>query len=814
MQPQTKYSSLQRWLLLALLGYLAFVIYGSLVPWQFRPLPLNIALEQFSNIRYLQLGISSRADWVANILLFIPFAFLLAACFLPSRSNKPTVLSALFLWLICLALALAIEFTQLYFPQRTVSINDIIAESFGALLGIMLFYLFGQRILHYLHTVALMQGSQRSLLKYLLMAYIALFTLYNILPLDLTLSPIELYKKWRESRIILLPFSAYHGAFIEVFYAIFSDVLLWCPIAILLYLQQHSRASIYIKLIALACLIEFFQLFVYSRVTDLTDVILAFFAAWLSCNFVSLLQYYQLIKLPSDNAEYSLSNRNKLSLWLAFSIAAYSLIILLVFWYPYNFDFDWAQINQKLMHSRNQVLLESLYFGTEYRAITALLQKVLLFAPLGALWAFSYNAVQQPWQKRLLLTVTGCYTILLAFITEAMQLALPGKTVDLTDVLLAIMGAASGFLLTRYCYRFWFNALPEHLRTVPTTAAELTVKSESTVAAMQTVPLTTKKPAETIAVISTTKSHPPLNWLLFAHLALSLLALYYLSTLSAVPYNVRELLTDNSSAILGIVLMCYLLFTPSAFTFPLFAQFILYSPIICLLQSSIIFGILYFTVPTESLYDILGSPILALPPFLELLLRFIGFFSLIQFNCLAANQFIHCKQKISAAILWLGGNFGFAAFWYWAVVFLAATDNIIELLADGGSVSSLFALTLWLILVFSSAAAVANLAYQSVFSRLSLRTKSFVWLFIGLALTLPLSWWLINIATESVIVKYQQVYSALQFLLSTDRSQYADPLQLLKRYSLAYMAMLSILSWFYFAASAISTRVYRLASSV
>ncbi|OEY69987.1 hypothetical protein [Rheinheimera salexigens] len=181
---------------------------------------------------------------------------------------------------------------------------------------------------------------------------------------------------------------------------------------------------------------------------------------------------------------------------------------------------------------------------------------------------------------------------------------------------------------------------------------------------------------------------------------------------------------------------------------------------------------------------------------------------------MAANQFIHCKQKISAAILWLGGNFGFAAFWYWAVVFLAATDNIVELLADGGSVSSLFALTFWLVLVFSSAAALANLAYQSVFSKLSVRTKSLVWLFISLALSLPLSWWLINIATESVIVKYQQVYSALQFLLSTDRSQYADPVQLLIRYSLAYIAMLSILSWFYFAASAISKRVYRLASSV
>ena len=58
------------------LGYLVFVVYGSLVPLDYTPVPWDEAVERFRNIRFLQLGIGSRADWVANLLLFIPLTFL------------------------------------------------------------------------------------------------------------------------------------------------------------------------------------------------------------------------------------------------------------------------------------------------------------------------------------------------------------------------------------------------------------------------------------------------------------------------------------------------------------------------------------------------------------------------------------------------------------------------------------------------------------------------------------------------------------------------------------------------------------------
>ena len=56
-------------------AWVAFVIYGSLVPLDYHGIPWDVAVTRFSQIPFLDLGIDSRADWMANLLLFIPLAF-------------------------------------------------------------------------------------------------------------------------------------------------------------------------------------------------------------------------------------------------------------------------------------------------------------------------------------------------------------------------------------------------------------------------------------------------------------------------------------------------------------------------------------------------------------------------------------------------------------------------------------------------------------------------------------------------------------------------------------------------------------------
>jgi len=144
---------MNRTFLLATVLYMIFVIYGSLVPLEFKDLPMDTAISQFKGIRYLQLGPDSRADWVANIVLYIPLAFFASATFGGVRYPLIRALLAVVVLIFCIALAIAVEFTQLFYPPRTVSLNDLIAESLGTVIGVLVWQFFGayfSRLYHHL----------------------------------------------------------------------------------------------------------------------------------------------------------------------------------------------------------------------------------------------------------------------------------------------------------------------------------------------------------------------------------------------------------------------------------------------------------------------------------------------------------------------------------------------------------------------------------------------------------------------------------------------------------------------------------------
>ena len=363
---------MNRYFFLVTVLYTLFVIYGSLVPLDFKAMPLNEALYQFRNIRYLNLGINSLADWVANILLMIPLAFLWFTL-LSKNAGLPTkIFLFIFIWLACFLLALAIEFTQLFFPPRTVSINDIIAESLGAFIGCIAGLLLGQRLIAWLqlwHQEAETNSWDRFLQIYLF----GLF-LYAVLPLDLTLSPIELYHKWNEGRIILVPFGNLKPSFIENIYQWGSEALLWLPVP-LLWQRSHrlTQFQLYQRIFFASLLIEFFQLFVYSRVTDITDILLALLGGGIG---IQLTKYFSdpSPATPTQTNLQTILSRSRW--WGALFCLVWSILLITVFWYPFNFDIDTVLIPERI-NSFFKIPFYSYYYGTEFRAITEVFHKIL-----------------------------------------------------------------------------------------------------------------------------------------------------------------------------------------------------------------------------------------------------------------------------------------------------------------------------------------------------------------------------------------------------------------------------------------------------
>lgn len=175
-----------RFSILALaVAYTLFVIYGSLVPLNFQHHSWQEASEAFKNIRYLNLGIGSRADWVANILLYVPLAFVWLGTLWHSKSVAGRTVATLFVLLACTSLSVAIEFTQIFFPPRTVSLNDIIAEIIGTALGIALWPLIGIRLVHLVRTI--FQGGTNARYSALI-AYALAYVALSLFPYDFLLS--------------------------------------------------------------------------------------------------------------------------------------------------------------------------------------------------------------------------------------------------------------------------------------------------------------------------------------------------------------------------------------------------------------------------------------------------------------------------------------------------------------------------------------------------------------------------------------------------------------------------------------------------
>lgn len=208
--------------------YLLFVVYGSWVPLSFSPLPLGEAFQRFSALPFSDQTIESATDWATNIVLLIPFTFLLGhlvKLWLPTRGG---LLSVFLASIAGIVLAFFLEFTQIYFPPRTVSQKDLLALSLGGLIGATAQLRWSGLVGQWLETLWREEQGRSGLVKFLHL-YLLVVLWFSILPLDLTVSVVEIYHKWTAGRLILVPFSSLKGGLVENLYELGTDLLIWVP---------------------------------------------------------------------------------------------------------------------------------------------------------------------------------------------------------------------------------------------------------------------------------------------------------------------------------------------------------------------------------------------------------------------------------------------------------------------------------------------------------------------------------------------------------------------------------------------------------
>jgi glycopeptide antibiotics resistance protein len=424
---------------LAALFYTAFVVYGSLVPLDFHALPWDEAMSRFGAMPFLKLGIGSRADWVANLLLFIPLAFLWMGALSAGSGRLRGAFATLAIIPAATALSLGIEFTQLFFPQRTVSQNDIFAETLGGFIGVLAWWGAGNRFADWLqswqHT-----HSRAALAERLAWLYLAGVLVYNVLPLDLTISAVEIFHKWRDGKVNLIPFGDLPADAATALYEIATDALIWTPLALLWRLDGTRGAwRVWGMTLATATGLEAMQLLVYSRVSDVTDIFTAAAGAALG-GFIGG-------RLAAREAP--VGQPLPWAAWLPLVLATGWIgALLFMFWFPFEFRTDGAFLRERLHTFMTRVPLEAYYFGTEFRAATELLHKVLFFIPLGALLAWFVSRLRWTWRGY----GTFFSLLLIAFtalVVVVGRLAQPEKNPDSMDIVLQWLGGTLGFVVIR-----------------------------------------------------------------------------------------------------------------------------------------------------------------------------------------------------------------------------------------------------------------------------------------------------------------------------------------------------------------------------
>ncbi|HVK56912.1 MAG TPA: VanZ family protein [Burkholderiales bacterium] len=756
------------------MGYLAFVVYGSLVPFDYQPALAAERLLQFLDQTQFEWYRQSRADVVTNVLLTMPLAFLWCAV-LTSGGRRWGFAAPCIVFVGSLCVSFLVEWLQTYYPPRDPSLVDVLAQTVGSALSIILWATRGARFLNWIAGIQLLTSIPSISARLLILYGVALFA-YGIFPLDLTLSVTDFYRKLRDGKVLLLPFLEWRHVNAKLLYGFFTDIALWIPVGVLARLSFRWRTlSIVLVGTLAAAMLESLQLFVLSRTSDMTQVVAAFLGVVIGAQLSK-----RFADAPTAQAPMARGNLSGIIAPLLVAMGWF-LLICAVFWYPYNF-----QIRPDTTLARTffyDLPLESLFYQGELRAVTELLRKTLFFAPLGALLAFAVAPVRAMSPQFPAMLLASLALFLAAVWVEGGKFFLPGKYPGGTNVAMEFFGGLMGYWAATAGARWRVGAIHSGMVTEPAVFPASSLSQRGTAGGRPEV-----KPKPISIALK-----------LACAIFLAGTTLWVLTKVPQVPYNFRNL-PHPSYRYLSMLLVAAALIWSAGFP-AWFARRLATDPRalgrypLWLLIYGLVAWILTF-VAVEPLraYKIVGSPILHWPWHFEWLLRFlalmggIGGFAVL--GSIIGGDGRYFRQRFA---LWLIHAIWLLPLVYWAVVIEAATDNIVELLAWNAGPGAALLAGLVITTIFFAATRT-----HGVFSTASsgARARSLAWVLVSF----PLGYWLLQMATDPVVVKYDKVFSGMQFILSSDREHYAQGGALFVRYLVFHL--------FFLMASAIARALF------
>jgi VanZ family protein len=428
------------------------LIYASILPLQFVPLPLDQAIIRWQSTPWLNLGVNHRADWIFNAIVIIPITYFLCG----AVGYRRRLGMGLVTYYGCTAFLLGfivfgIEFLQIWFPRRTVSYNDIFAGCIGSGLGVIFWILIGTRTTDlFLRFLDLKSFTQR-LLWFSITASLGSL-LYTLFPFDFVFTKEELQSKFLEGRIgIGLPKYGLNVA--EILKGLLVSFLRMIPFGVALgarsLLPKNDAHSFFDRflgqigyIIVFGLSLEVLQIPIYSKYASVCDCVAGILGGWLGFSSVRSYSFWGTI-------------RHRPVFWLA---SSFLWILILYTAYISLWPFGYGRVlltDDDMLRTKwgNFITppFRNYYFPSEYNALTSAFGKMLSFGGLGFFFQGYLESKNLTWSwSRFSAIVSG--SAILGFLIEVSQIYISGQVADTTDVFIYSAGTFLGMFFLHSLY--------------------------------------------------------------------------------------------------------------------------------------------------------------------------------------------------------------------------------------------------------------------------------------------------------------------------------------------------------------------------
>lgn len=420
---------LGRWLWFLAMASTVLLVYASLVPLTYQPLPWEATWTRWQSIPWLQLELYNRSDWIANALVVMPPAFFWCGAIDFGRDRRWIVwLAAPVIATLLCALVVGIECLQVWFPPRTVSQNDIVAGCVGAVLGCVAWLMIGRwcvRAIEYFVQIERVRGRVR----WVVAAAIVGGLLYTVYPFDLVLNGSEWKEKLELGRLGWGMEWSSKQEFLKTLKGCVVACVKIAPFGMWFALKERGKFPwLAIPLIAIG--LEAIQIPIYTKYATVVEAVFGAVGGWAAW----LVTRLWLSIWPQLQRGW---------IWAMLSVLYGGALLVAFNWRFESIVRDDAVIRQRFMGAFDWPLVKY-YYTSEYSAISNVIGKLGAFAVLGGLVCI-WNWVVRPVRASRWFWIGAIATFVLGAAIEGMQVFLPPIIPDVNDLVTYVLGYATGF---------------------------------------------------------------------------------------------------------------------------------------------------------------------------------------------------------------------------------------------------------------------------------------------------------------------------------------------------------------------------------